>query len=136
MPELKEMPDDYWRGKLTAEQYRVLRESGTEPPFVGEFVDTEAPGMYKCAACGLELFRSDTKFHSGSGWPSFWDATDRDRVELVDDDSHGMHRVEVKCARCGSHLGHLFPDGPSEHGGQRYCINSLSLQFDPMEKSS
>ena len=129
--DLKTMPEDYWKQKLTPEQYRVLRESGTEPPFVGEHVDTEAPGMYKCGACGLELFRSDTKYHSGSGWPSFWDVTDRERVELIDDDSHGMHRVEVRCARCGSHLGHLFPDGPAEHGGQRYCINSLSLDFEP-----
>lgn len=131
MADMKDKDEAYWKEKLTPEQYRVLRESATEPAFVGEYVDTEDPGMYKCAACGQVLFSSDTKFHSGSGWPSFWNAVDPHKVELVDDDSHGMHRIEVKCANCGSHLGHVFPDGPSEHGGQRYCINSVALTLDP-----
>ena len=127
----KHLSGDEWRAKLTPEQYRVLRESATEPAFVGEYVDTEDPGMYKCAACGQVLFSSDTKFHSGSGWPSFWNAVDPHNIELVDDSSHGMHRIEVKCANCGSHLGHVFPDGPADHGGQRYCINSVALTLDP-----
>ena len=132
----KHLSEDEWRTKLTPEQYAVLRGAATEPPFVGEYVDTDSPGMYKCAACGAELFSSDTKFHSGSGWPSFWQAVDPTKVELEDDTSIGQHRIEVKCARCGSHLGHIFPDGPPEHGGQRYCINSVALKLDPKNSGS
>ena len=131
---MKDKTEEYWRQKLTPEQYRVLRQAGTEPPFSGKYVETDAPGVYKCAACGQELFRSATKFHAdppNRGWPSFWEAVDPARIDLEDDYSAGMHRIEVKCANCGSHLGHLFTDGPTEHGGQHYCINSTALQLDP-----
>lgn len=117
-----------WRDELTPERYRVLREAGTEPAFTGALLHNDEAGMYACGACGNELFSSDTKYDSGSGWPSFYDAVDRDAVRLVDDSSHGMRRIEVRCARCGSHLGHLFDDGP-EPTGQRYCMNSLALDF-------
>ena len=120
-----------WREQLTPEQYHILRQAGTERPFTGEFVDTEDDGMYVCAACGNMLFSSETKFHSGSGWPSFWDVATEGNVELRDDHSHGMHRVEVVCARCGGHLGHLFNDGPRDTTGMRYCINSAALDFKP-----
>jgi peptide-methionine (R)-S-oxide reductase len=130
MSNLKDQPELYWREKLTPEQYRVLRESATEPAFSGEFTDTENNGMYTCAACGQQLFSSTTKFHSGSGWPSFWQAAGDDTVELVDDTSHGMHRVEVRCGNCNSHLGHVFDDGP-QPSGQRFCINSAALAFNP-----
>jgi peptide-methionine (R)-S-oxide reductase len=119
---------DEWKSKLTPEQYAVLVEKGTEMPFTGELLNNKAGGMYVCAACGTELFSSDTKFESGSGWPSFWSAVDDSKVKLVPDDSHGMHRTEVQCATCGGHLGHLFDDGPGPNG-QRYCINSVSLDF-------
>ena len=128
---VKDKDEAYWKEKLTPEQYRVLRQAATELAFVGEYVDTEDPGMYRCAACGQNLFSSDTKFHSGSGWPSFWNAVDPHNIELKDDNSFGMHRIEVTCANCGSHLGHVFPDGPTDHGGQRYCINSVALKLDP-----
>lgn len=128
--DMEDKNEAYWQAKLTPAQYAVLREGDTEPPFAGEYVDNEDPGMYKCTACGQELFNAETKFHSDSGWPSFWQAVDPHKIELVDDDSHGMHRIEVKCAHCGSHLGHVFPDGPVEHGGQRFCINSAALEFD------
>jgi len=120
-----------WRQQLTPQQYHVLREAGTERPFTGEYVDTEDNGMYVCAACGNQLFSSDTKFHSGSGWPSFWDVINQGNINLRDDYSIGMHRVEIICARCGGHLGHLFEDGPREKTGMRYCINSASLNFIP-----
>lgn len=120
-----------WREQLTPQQYHVLREAGTERPFTGEYVDTEDNGMYVCAACGNQLFSSDTKFHSGSGWPSFWDVINQGNINLRDDYSIGMHRVEIICARCGGHLGHLFEDGPREKTGMRYCINSASLNFIP-----
>ena len=109
--------DEQWRAELTSEQYDVLRQAGTERPFTGEYVDTETPGVYKCAACGQELFSSETKFHSGSGWPSFWDVIEEGNVELRLDNSHGMRRTEVLCGRCGSHLGHLFEDGPRQTTG-------------------
>jgi peptide-methionine (R)-S-oxide reductase len=122
--------DDEWRAKLTPEQYHVLRQAGTERAFSGEYVDTEDDGMYRCAGCGNVVFDSNTKYHSGSGWPSFTEAVSPDAVELHEDRSYGMLRTEVKCARCGSHLGHVFDDGPPEAGGQRFCMNSLSLDLD------
>ena len=128
MPEITR-PESEWREQLTPEQYKILREAGTEPPFSGKYVHVKGDGVYRCAACGAELFSSDTKFESGTGWPSFTEPVVAASVELVDDDSHGMHRIEVRCRRCGSHLGHVFPDGPAPTG-QRYCINSLALDLD------
>ncbi|MFN2525489.1 MAG: peptide-methionine (R)-S-oxide reductase MsrB [Actinomycetota bacterium] len=121
--------DEQWREELTAEQYEVLRLKGTERPFTGKYVDNHDPGMYRCAACGAELFSADTKFDSGTGWPSFTDPAARENVELHDDFSHGMHRVEVTCKRCGGHLGHVFDDGPGPNH-KRYCINSCALDFE------
>lgn len=118
-----------WKEILTPQQYHVLREHGTERAFTGAYVNMKQEGVYTCAACGQELFSSDTKYDSGSGWPSFWDALDAGNVTLHEDNSYGMKRVEVLCSRCDSHLGHVFPDGPRETTGQRYCINSLSLNF-------
>ena len=123
--------DEEWRRRLTPRQYAVLRRAGTEPPFSGEYVDTDDDGMYRCAACGNPLFDSRTKFHSGSGWPSFTEAVAPDAVELLEDRSHGMVRTEVRCARCHSHLGHVFDDGPRAAGGQRFCMNSLALDLEP-----
>lgn len=122
--------DDEWRKRLSPEQYNVLRQAGTERAFTGQYVDTDDDGLYHCAACGNALFDSSTKFHSGSGWPSFTTAVSPDAVELVEDRSHGMIRTEVRCARCHSHLGHLFPDGPRDAGGERWCINSLALDLE------
>ena len=120
-----------WKAELTPTQYAVLRQAATERPFTGEYVNTKTPGVYACAACGQPLFSSDTKFDSGSGWPSFWDVVDKGSVELKHDYSHGMDRVEAVCSRCGSHLGHVFDDGPRETTGERYCINSVSLKLQP-----
>jgi peptide-methionine (R)-S-oxide reductase len=122
--------NEEWQSDLTPEQYRILREKGTEPPFTGKYVDNHEDGTYSCAACGLQLFNSDAKFDSQSGWPSFTDPMNLENVELRDDDSDGMHRTEVVCKRCGSHLGHLFNDGPVDKGGKRYCINSCALSFE------
>ncbi|MBO8200112.1 peptide-methionine (R)-S-oxide reductase MsrB [Streptomyces smyrnaeus] len=126
--------EEQWRAELTPEEYHVLRESGTERPFTGEYTDTETTGVYTCRACGAELFRSDTKFASHCGWPSFYDPADSDAVELLTDSSMGMVRTEVRCARCGSHLGHVFEgEGYPTPTDQRYCINSISLKLEPKE---
>lgn len=123
------MEKDNWKDKLTAEQFRVLRQGGTDSPFSGKYVNHHEDGMYTCAACGQNLFSSETKFESGSGWPSFYDVVSHGNVELKADSSHGMTRTEVVCANCGSHLGHMFDDGPDDKTGLRYCINSTSLNF-------
>jgi peptide-methionine (R)-S-oxide reductase len=119
--------EDEWKQKLTPDEYHILREKGTEAPFTGEYFDSHENGMYVCRACGQELFSSDTKFDSGTGWPSFTDPVNLKNVELHEDDSLGMRRTEVTCKNCGSHLGHLFDDGPPDKGGKRYCINSACL---------
>jgi peptide-methionine (R)-S-oxide reductase len=121
--------DEQWRAELTPEQYDVLRKAGTERPFTGEYVNEKTPGMYNCAGCGAALFTSDTKFDSGTGWPSFTDPAVAEAVELHTDRKFGMKRTEVVCKACGGHLGHVFPDGPGT-SGDRYCINSAALKLD------
>jgi peptide-methionine (R)-S-oxide reductase len=124
------MDEQEFKEKLTSEEYAVLREGGTEAPFAGKYVDNHDDGMYRCRACGAALFSSDKKFDSGSGWPSFTDPAVAENVGTRSDDSHGMHRTEVYCKNCNSHLGHVFDDGPREAGGKRYCINSVCLDFE------
>jgi peptide-methionine (R)-S-oxide reductase len=127
-----EKPDEQWRAELSKDEYKVLRQAATEAAYKGEYTDTETEGVYNCRACGNELFRSDTKFHAHCGWPAFYDPADSDAVELIADNSHGMRRVEVRCARCGSHLGHVFEgEGYPTPTDQRYCINSISLTLQP-----
>ena len=125
--------NEQWRGELSEEQYAVLREAATERPWSGELLDEGRAGTYTCAACGAELFKSGTKFDSGCGWPSFYESVRPEAVQLLEDTSLGMERTEVRCANCGSHLGHVFPDGFGTPTGDRYCMNSLSLGFAPAD---
>jgi peptide-methionine (R)-S-oxide reductase len=129
--ETVEKTDAQWREELTPEQYQVLRQAGTERAFTGKYWNNHEDGVYRCAGCGAELFDSDTKFESGSGWPSFTEPKVAEAVTLKRDISHGMIRTEVECARCGGHLGHVFDDGPRDAGGQRYCMNSCAMDFKP-----
>ena len=122
-----------WKEKLTPEEYAVLREGGTEPPFTGKYWNMKDRGMYACRVCGAELFSSNTKFESGTGWPSFTEPANKENITLHEDKSHGFRRVEVRCKKCGSHLGHVFHDGPEDKGGKRYCINSVCLKLEKKE---
>ena len=126
---MQTISDDDLKKKLSKEQYHILREKGTEAPFTGKLLHNKDQGDYTCAACGAVVFKSDTKFDSGSGWPSFYDVASKDTVKLIEDNSLGMRRVEVECANCGSHLGHVFNDAPDQPTGMRFCINSASLDF-------
>jgi len=130
-PEIDKTEDE-WKAELDPDRYHVLREKGTEPAWTGTLLDVHDPGLFRCAACGTELFRSDDKFDSGSGWPSFTKAVADGVVTEHEDRSHGMRRTEITCTRCGGHLGHVFPDGPAPTG-LRYCVNSLSLDFEPAD---
>ena len=125
--------DEDWKKELTPEQYAIARKKGTERPFTGEYCQTKADGTYTCVCCGAELFDSKTKYDSGSGWPSFYEPTDKDQIQEETDRTHGMTRTEVMCKSCGAHLGHVFPDGPRPTG-LRYCINSASLKLKPKEE--
>ncbi|MDP3974849.1 MAG: peptide-methionine (R)-S-oxide reductase MsrB [Candidatus Jorgensenbacteria bacterium] len=128
------MTEEDFKKQLTSEEYHILRERGTEAAFTGMYWNEKTKGMYQCRACGAELFSSDAKFDSGTGWPSFTEPTNRAHVELKEDASHGMRRVEVRCKNCSSHLGHMFDDGPKEKGGKRYCINSACLELEKRKK--
>ena len=128
-----EKSESEWRAELSADQYAVLREAATERPWTGELLDESRAGLYTCAACGNELFKSGTKFDSHCGWPSFYESVRPEAVELIEDRTHGMVRTEVRCAQCGSHLGHVFPDGFGTPTGDRYCMNSIALTFTPEE---
>ncbi|MDQ1540287.1 MAG: peptide-methionine (R)-S-oxide reductase [Actinomycetota bacterium] len=132
-----EKTDDEWRAQLTPAEYAVLRKAGTEPAFRGEYTDTKTTGVYRCRACDAELFRSDQKFESHCGWPSFYAPTEADAVELIADESHGMRRIEARCRRCGSHLGHLFQgEGYPTPTDDRFCINSISVKLEPTRSSA
>jgi peptide-methionine (R)-S-oxide reductase len=135
MVEKVERSEEEWAEVLSPARFEILRNKGTEPPFTGELTHNKATGMYTCGGCGAELFSSGTKYESGSGWPSFWEPTESEAVDTHEDNSHGMRRIEVTCARCGGHLGHVFPDGP-QPTGLRYCINSASLDFEPEPEAS
>ena len=132
MTEKVRKTEEEWQAELDPERFAILRRAATEPPWSGELLVNHDDGVYRCGACNAELFRSDAKFDSGSGWPSFFQPVSEDAVELEEDVSHGMRRIEVRCGTCDSHLGHVFPDGPAPTG-QRYCINSLALDFEPDE---
>jgi peptide-methionine (R)-S-oxide reductase len=138
MEDLKNKPDSYWREKLTPEQYKVMRQKGTEAPGSGEYINKTSDGMYTCAACGQELFSSDTQFESTQpglvGWPAFYAEAAKGRVELHDDNAWGMHRTEITCAECGAHLGHLFEGDPAAKNGMHYCVNSVALKFEPQDE--
>ena len=129
------LTDKQWYERLTPLQYHILRERGTEEPFTGEFLSDKKDGTYVCAACGAKLFKSGHKFESGTGWPSFYDIFSSDAIKLKEDHNRGMERIEVSCANCGSHLGHVFHDAPDQPTGMRFCINSASLNFKPLGKS-
>jgi peptide-methionine (R)-S-oxide reductase len=122
--------DEEWRKQLTPEQFHVAREKGTERAFTGAYWDNHKEGVYRCIGCGAQLFSSDTKFDSGTGWPSFSQPMENSNIEMEEDRTLGMRRIEVHCKQCGTHLGHVFPDGPRDQGGQRFCINSCSLNFE------
>lgn len=132
-PPLKKPDPAELRKRLSRDQYYVTQQCGTEPPFSGRYWNHKGDGVYRCVVCETELFPSDTKFDSGTGWPSFWDAVDKSRIREIEDGSSGMRRIEVRCGNCDAHLGHVFPDGP-EPTGQRYCINSAALEFEGSEK--